>query len=110
RALGASDVYILFKHILPQLTPIVYITLVLNVPGAILLESSLSFLNLGDPRVPSWGRMLYNARYSGAFSRMLWWWVVPPGVMITLLAMSFVLIGQTLDEVFNPKLRARRLT
>lgn len=110
RALGASDVYILFKHILPQLTPIVYITLVLNVPGAILLESSLSFLNLGDPRVPSWGRMLYNARYSGAFSRMLWWWVIPPGVMITLLAMSFVLIGQTLDEVFNPKLRARRLT
>ncbi len=109
RALGASDVYILFRHILPQLTPVVYITLVLNVPGAILLESSLSFLNLGDPRVPSWGRMLYNARYSGAFSRLLWWWIVPPGVMITLLAMSFVLIGQTLDEVFNPKLRARRL-
>lgn len=109
KAMGASDQYILFRHILPLLTPVIYITLVLNIPGAILLEASLSFLNLGDPRVPSWGRMLYNARYSGAFSRLLWWWIVPPGLMITLLAMSFVLIGQTLDEVFNPKLRARRL-
>ena len=109
RAMGAGDWYVLLRHILPHLTPIIYITLVLNIPGAILLEASLSFLNLGDPRVPSWGRMLYNARYSGAFSRLLWWWIVPPGLMITLLAMSFVLIGQTLDEVFNPKLRARRL-
>jgi len=110
RALGASDTYIIFKHILPQLSPIVYVTLVLNVPGAILLEASLSFLNLGDPSVPSWGRMLYNARYSGAFSRLMWWWILPPGVMITLLAMSFVLIGQALDEILNPKLRARRLS
>ncbi len=109
RAMGAGDWYILFRHVLPHLTPIIYITLVLNIPGAILLEASLSFLNLGDPRVPSWGRMLYNARYSGAFSRLLWWWIVPPGLMITLLAMSFVLIGQTLDEVFNPRLRVRRL-
>jgi len=108
RALGASDIYIIFRHILPQLTPIVYITLVMNVPGAILLEAALSFLNLGDPSVPSWGRMLYNAYYSGAFFRMVWWWIIPPGLMIGLLAMSFVLIGQTLDEVFNPKLRVRR--
>jgi len=108
RAIGASDIYIIFRHIMPQLTPIIYITLVLNVPGAILLEASLSFLNLGDPSVPSWGRMLYNARYSGAFFKMMWWWVIPPGLMITLLAMSFILIGQALDEIFNPKLRARR--
>jgi len=108
KAIGASDTYIIFRHILPQLTPIIYITLVLNVPAAILLEASLSFLNLGDPSVPSWGRMLYNARYSGAFFKLMWWWIIPPGMMITLLAMSFVLIGQTLDEVFNPKLKARR--
>lgn len=108
KAIGASDTYIIFRHILPQLTPLIYITLVLNVPGAILLEAALSFLNLGDPSVPSWGRMLYNARYSGAFFKLMWWWIIPPGIMITLLAMSFVLIGQTLDEVFNPKLKARR--
>lgn len=110
RALGASDTYIIFKHILPQLSPIVYVTLVLNVPGAILLEASLSFLNLGDPSVPSWGRMLYNARYGGAFSRLMWWWILPPGIMITLLAMSFVLIGQALDEILNPRLRVRRIS
>ena len=108
KAVGASDIYIIFRHILPQLTPLIYITLVLNVPGAILLEAALSFLNLGDPSVPSWGRMLYNARYSGAFFKLMWWWIIPPGIMITLLAMSFILIGQTLDEVFNPKLKARR--
>ena len=108
KAIGGSDIYIIYRHVIPQLTPIIYITLVLNIPGAILLEAALSFLNLGDPTVPSWGRMLYNARYSGAFFKMMWWWIVPPGLMITFLAMSFILIGQALDEIFNPKLKARR--
>ncbi|WP_460024546.1 ABC transporter permease [Infirmifilum sp. SLHALR2] len=108
RAAGAGNLYIIFRHILPLLTPVVYITLVLNIPGAVLTEAALSFLNLGDPSVPSWGRMLYNARYSGAFFKLMWWWILPPGIMLMLLSMSFVLIGQALDEVFNPKLRARR--
>lgn len=108
RAAGAGDLYIIFRHILPMLTPVIYITLVLTIPAAVLTEAALSFLNLGDPSVPSWGRMLYNARYSGAFFKLMWWWILPPGIMLTLLSMSFVLIGQALDEVFNPKLRARR--
>jgi len=108
RAIGSSDTYIIFRHILPQLTPIIYITLVMRVPGAILLEATLSFLNLGDPSVPSWGRMLYSARYAGAFFRFMWWWIIPPGIAITILALSFVLIGHALDEILNPKLRVRR--
>jgi len=108
KAIGASDMYIIFRHILPQLTPIIYITLVMRVPGAILLEATLSFLNLGDPSVPSWGRMLYSARYAGAFFRFMWWWIIPPGLAITFLALAFVLLGHALDEILNPKLRVRR--
>jgi len=108
KAVGASDMYIIFRHILPQLTPIIYITLVMRVPGAILLEATLSFLNLGDPSVPSWGRMLYSARYAGAFFRFMWWWIIPPGLAITFLALAFVMLGHALDEILNPKLRVRR--
>ncbi|RLF15713.1 MAG: hypothetical protein DRJ66_04020 [Thermoprotei archaeon] len=108
RAIGASDMYIVFRHILPQLSPLIYISLVMRIPGAILLEATLSFLNLGDPSVPSWGRMLYNARYAGAFSRLMWWWVIPPGLAITFLALAFILLGHALDEILNPRLRVRR--
>jgi len=108
KAVGASDMYVIFRHILPQLTPIIYITLVMRVPGAILLEATLSFLNLGDPSVPSWGRMLYSARYAGAFFRFMWWWIIPPGLAITFLALAFVMLGHALDEILNPKLRVRR--
>jgi len=108
RAIGAPDIYIIFRHILPQLTPIIYINLVMRVPGAILLEATLSFLNLGDPSVPSWGRMLYNARYAGAFFRFMWWWIIPPGLAITFLALAFVLLGNALDAILNPRLQVRR--
>ncbi|MCS7386408.1 MAG: ABC transporter permease [archaeon GB-1867-005] len=108
KAIGAPDMYIIFRHIMPQLTPIIYINLVMRVPGAILLEATLSFLNLGDPSVPSWGRMLYNARYAGAFFRFMWWWIIPPGLAITFLALAFVLLGHALDEILNPRLRVRR--
>lgn len=108
KAIGAPDMYIIFRHIMPQLTPIVYINLVMRVPGAILLEATLSFLNLGDPSVPSWGRMLYSARYAGAFFRFMWWWIIPPGLAITFLALAFVLLGHALDEILNPRLKVRR--
>jgi len=108
KAVGASDIYIIFRHILPQLSPLIYISLVMRIPGAILLEATLSFLNLGDPSVPSWGRMLYNARYAGAFFRFMWWWIIPPGLAITFLALAFILLGHALDEILNPRLRVRR--
>ena len=108
KAVGASDIYIIIKHIIPQLIPLVYVQLALSVPGAVLLEASLSFLGLGDPRVPSWGRMLYKAELAGAFPRLIWWWILPPGLMLTVFALSFILFGYALDEIFNPRLRARR--
>ncbi len=108
RAIGASEIYIVFRHIIPQLAPLIYVGIIFRVPGAVLLEAALSFLGLGDPTIASWGKMLYNARYAGAFGRLAWWWLVPPGLCITLLAIAFVFMGHSLDEILNPRLKVRR--
>ncbi|MBE0526921.1 MAG: ABC transporter permease [Candidatus Thorarchaeota archaeon] len=107
RAIGASDTYIMFKHILPNVTPILFANITLGVVGAILSEAGLSFLGLTNPEDPSWGRMLADARTGGAFSTGAWWVVVFPGAMITLLSLAFTFVGHTLDQVLNPRLRER---
>ena len=107
RAIGASDTYIMFRHILPNVTPILFANITLGVVGAILSEAGLSFLGLTDPEDPSWGRMLADARTGGAFSTGAWWVVLFPGLMITLLSLSFTFVGHTLDQVLNPRLRER---
>jgi len=85
---------------------LVYVNLALAVPGAILSEAALSFLGLGDTSVLSWGRMLNLVEFSG--SENAWWWVLPPGLSIALVSLSFVMIGFSLDSIFNPRLRQRR--
>ncbi len=107
RAIGASDTYIIFKHILPNVTPILFANITLGVVGAILSEAGLSFLGLTDPSEPSWGRMLADARSSGGFSNGAWWVVVFPGLMITVLSLAFTFMGHTMDQVLNPRLRER---
>ncbi len=107
RAIGASDTYIMFRHILPNVTPILFANITLGVVGAILAEAGLSFLGLTNPEDPSWGRMLADARTGGAFTTGAWWVVLFPGLMITLLSLSFTFVGHTLDQVLNPRLRER---
>lgn len=108
KAAGASKFYIMMKHLIPNVLPIAFASLVLRVPAAILFEASLSFLGFGDPRVPTWGKMLHHAFGFGAFTHLAWWWLIPPGLAITLLCISFVFMGHALDEVVNPRLRRRR--
>jgi len=107
KASGASDAYVMVVHILPNVLPLVFAGMVLRIPSAILTEASLSFLGLGDPRVATWGRMLHNARGFGAFTTLAWWWLVPPGLAITLLSLAFVFIGNTVNEILNPRYRER---
>jgi len=107
RAIGASDTYIMFRHILPNVTPILFANITLGVVGAILAEAGLSFLGLTNPEDPSWGRMLADARTGGAFTTGAWWVVLFPGLMITMLSLSFTFVGHTLDQVLNPRLRER---
>jgi peptide/nickel transport system permease protein len=109
-ASGGSKSYIMIRHIIPNVLPIALTSLVLAVPGAIILEAALSFLGFGDPFAPTWGKMLQNAQATSAFSPTIlaWWDVLPSGLAITFLCLSFVFIGHAIDEIVNPKLRRRR--
>jgi peptide/nickel transport system permease protein len=105
RALGAGDGYIIRTHIFPNTLPLIYANTVLIVAVAILAEASLAFLGLGDPTQISWGTMLENAFNSGAPSAGAWWYVIPPGLCITLLVFAVSLIGYLFEDTINPRLR-----
>lgn len=110
RSVGASTSYIILRHIIPNVFALVYITLATHVPGAIISEASISWLGLFDPSIVSWGRMLYEFNDSGVIARAFsdyWFWMIPPGIAIMILAMAFILMGYALDEILNPKLRQR---
>ncbi|AFK21948.1 ABC transporter permease [Pyrococcus sp. ST04] len=104
-ALGAGTGRIIFKHMVPQLLPYAFAQMALSVPGAVLAEASLSFLGLGDPTQVTWGQILHDAQNAGAAVNGYWWWVIPPGLAIALVALTFVLLGTALDRVLNPRLR-----
>ena len=108
-ASGASRAYIMFRHLIPNVLPIVLADFVLSVPGAIMSEASLSFIGFGDPTTPTWGRE-FNIMWTegGAFTYFCWWWIFPPGIAITLLCLAFVFLGHAVDEIVNPRLRRRR--
>ncbi len=104
RALGASDFYIIKTHVLPNTLPLIFANTVLIIAVAILSEAALSFLGLGDPSRISWGSMLENAFGSGAPSAGAWWYVIPPGLCITVLVLAVTLIGFLYEEIINPRL------
>jgi peptide/nickel transport system permease protein len=106
KAAGSGTTHIITTHILPNVMTLVYVSLALSVPSAILSEAALSWLGLFDPTVVSWGRMLYDVQYNQGVDKP--WWVIPPGISIALVSLSFILLGYALDEVLNPKLRQRR--
>lgn len=108
RALGAGHRHLLRKHLLPNVVPIVFANTTLAVAVAILSETTLSFLGLGDPTRVSWGSMLDDAYSIGAITTGSWWYFVPPGVCVVLVVLAFTLVGQALEEVLNPKLRDQR--
>ncbi|HKD96542.1 MAG TPA: ABC transporter permease [Micromonosporaceae bacterium] len=107
RALGASNMHQMVKHTLPNIMPLVLANTTLTVAGAILSESALSFLGLGDPFAHSWGTMLDGAFTSGAISRGAWAYLVAPGVAIILVVLAFTWCGNALEKVLNPRLQER---
>jgi peptide/nickel transport system permease protein len=101
RALGASDARILLRHILPNVFSSVLVSATLAIAGAILIEANLSFLGLGDPTQPSWGKML-NAAQSHTILRTRWWLWIPPGLAIALCTLSFNFVGDGLRDALDP--------
>jgi peptide/nickel transport system permease protein len=109
RALGASNWHLVTRHVLPNVFPLIFANTILVVAVAILSETTLSFLGLGDPLHVSWGTILDFAFSAGAASTGAWWWLVPPGVAIVLVVLAFTMCGYALDEILNPRIRARGL-
>jgi peptide/nickel transport system permease protein len=107
RALGAGNWHISTRHVVPNVAPLILANTTLTVPIAILTETTLSFLGLGDPNRASWGRSLEEAFAAGALGRNAWWYYLPAGIGIVIVVLSFTLCGQALEEILNPRLQQR---
>jgi peptide/nickel transport system permease protein len=108
RALGGGNLRIITRHIFPQVLPLILAQAVLDISGAIIAESSLSFLGLGDPTRVSWGMML-NFAFERALSRRAWWFLLPPGFAIVWVSVGLIMMGSTLEEIVNPRLKTHHL-
>lgn len=107
RTIGASHFRIIFNHLAPLLLPFSFASMALAVPSAIVYESSLSLLGLGDATIVTWGQILHDAMKGSAVLSGLWWWIIPPGILIAVLGMSFAFLGFALDKILHPKLKSR---
>ncbi|GAA0657536.1 ABC transporter permease [Salarchaeum japonicum] len=101
RASGASDFRIMFRHIIPNVLPLSFVYLAQDAAFAILTQASLAFLGFSDFTNISWGVMLQWIQVEG-YVYTAWWWLIPPGLMIALLAASFYFVGYSLEDVMNP--------
>jgi peptide/nickel transport system permease protein len=108
RVIGASSGYIMRRHILPNVVNLIVANAVLTFAGAILTETTLSFVGLGDPFQPSWGQLLDASLAVGAPGLGAWWYFVPAGTAVVLVVFAFTLLGNALDDVLNPRRRTRR--
>ncbi len=108
RAVGAGKGYILARHILPNVMPLVWAEAVLTVSSAIFTEAFLSFFGLG-PATPieTWGQMVNYAYNALAILKGHWWYFAPPGIFITILVLGFAMLGYGIEEIMNPALKRR---
>jgi peptide/nickel transport system permease protein len=106
KAAGASDLRIMYVHILPNVLPLAFLYTAFSVAWSILIEAGISFLGFGDPDVISWGRMIFRALNADVV-HVAWWWTVPPGLAILLVAMSVFFVARSLEKVIHPELRYR---
>jgi peptide/nickel transport system permease protein len=110
RALGAGNVRLIGKHILPQVAPLLIANTVLLVAYAIFAETFITFLGLGDPSLISWGRLIENAFNDDAILNDAWWAIVPPGLCVTIVVLSCTMLGQSMEDALNPRLRVGHLS
>jgi peptide/nickel transport system permease protein len=103
RALGAGDWHIIRRHILPLVMPLMVVNTVLVISLAILNESTLAFIGLGDPTALSWGQMLNFAFQRGAMSAGAWWALIAPGFGIVWIVLACTLLGHGMEQVLNPR-------
>ncbi|MBF0277927.1 MAG: ABC transporter permease [SAR324 cluster bacterium] len=106
KARGCSDFRIIYRHILPNVLPLLLLYAAFNIAWSVITEASASFLGFGDGETISWGGMLYELWLSGK-TRVAWWWFAAPSICIVLLVTSLVFVSRAYEEVANPRLRKR---
>jgi peptide/nickel transport system permease protein len=105
KAAGAGPLRILLRHIAPNVLPLSFLYAAIGVQTGVMLEAALSFLGFGDPNAMSWGTML-NAAFQAGAMRSAWWWVLPPGIALSLFVTAIFMITRAYEELLNPRLRA----
>jgi peptide/nickel transport system permease protein len=103
KALGAGDRQLVFRQVLPNVSPLILVSSTLTVAGAILSATTLTFLGLGNPTDVSWGSMINQALGDGAVTRGAWWYVLPPGIAILIVVLGFTLVGRAAENILNPR-------
>lgn len=107
KVLGAGHWHIISTHLLPAVMPLVLANTTLTVGSAIIAESTLAFLGLGDTTQQSWGTILKNAMDVSAATSGYWWFILAPGLAIVAVVLAFTLVGRSIEAVANPTLRSR---
>ncbi len=106
RVMGAGDLWIIVRHLIPNALAPVLVSATLGIGGAILVESALSFLGIGvQPPTPSWGNILMDGKSTLGVA---WWLTIFPGVFITLTVLAYNLLGEALRDMLEPRLKERR--
>jgi peptide/nickel transport system permease protein len=107
KALGARGDQLVLRQVLPNVAPFILVSGTLTVSGAIITEVTLEFLGLGNPTEVSWGAMLNQAFFQGAVTSGAWWYLLPPGIAIVIVALAFTMIGRSVENILNPRLARR---
>lgn len=107
QAYGAKNFRIIINYMTPRLIPTLIPTLVTLIPTYVFLEASLAVLGLGDPILPTWGKIINDAYANGAPYQGLYYWVLEPAVLLMVAGLAFALLGFAMDRVFNPRLRGQ---
>jgi len=105
RAYGAGDARIILRYLLPRIIPLLIPALVTGIPGYVFLEASLAVLGLGDPVLPTWGKIIQDAEFNGALFNGLYYWILEPAALLMITGLAFSMLGFSLDRIFNPRLR-----
>lgn len=105
RAYGASSGRIIFSYLIPRMIPLLIPALVGAVPSFVFLEASLAVLGLGDPILPTWGKVINDAWVDGALYQARYYWILEPAILLMITGFGFAMLGFALDRIFNPRLR-----
>jgi peptide/nickel transport system permease protein len=107
KSYGASNTRIIFQYMIPRLIPMLIPQFIVLIPSFVFLEASLAVLGLGDPTLPTWGKIINESQDNGALFKGWYYWVLEPSALLMLTGLAFSVVGYAMDRVFNPRLRGQ---